>query len=337
MALTAGVDMGGTKIQTAIVRAGKPIGQMRVDTPQGGAATVLEAVRGTINAAAAAAGVKPAELAGIGIGFPGIYDPNTGDTLSAPNLVGFDKRYPLGSRLSKKLGGVPVVFDNDVRAAILGEHRAGAGRPFQDFLGVFVGTGVGGGLVLGGSLRRGLGAAGEIGHTVVKDGGRRCGCGREGCLEAYAGRGRIEATARKLVEKGEPTILFELLAQRGRNRLTSGVIATALKRGDAMTMMLIDEAVWALGVSLASAQNLLDVEAIIIGGGLGDRLGQPFIDRVAAAMLPHLLMDKRPPKMLGTELGDLSGAVGAALLAANAAGSSRAVAGRTPRGRSAAR
>jgi glucokinase len=168
-------------------------------------------------------------------------------------------------------------------------------------------------------MRHGQGAAGEIGHTVVKDGGRRCGCGRQGCLEAYAGRARMEATARKLVDKGESTILFELLAQKGRNRLTSGVIATALKRGDAMTGTMIDEAVWALGVALASAQNLLDLEAIIIGGGLGDRLGQPFIDRVADAMLPHLLMDKRPPKMLGTELGDLSGAVGAALLAGDQA------------------
>ena len=320
--------MGGTKIQTAIVRAGKRIGEARVNTPMGGAGSVVEAVAGTIADAAAAAGVAPAELAGIGIGFPGIYDPESGDTLSAPNLVGFDKRYPLGSRVSKKLDGVPVVFDNDVRAAILGEQRAGAGRPFQDFLGVFVGTGVGGGLVLGGRLRRGQGAAGEIGHTVVKDGGRRCGCGRQGCLEAYAGRGRIEATARKLVDKGESTILFELVAERGRNRLTSGVIETALKRGDAMTSKLIDEAVWALGISLASAQNVLDVEAIIIGGGLGDRLGQPFIDRVAGAMLPHLLMDKRPPKMLGTELGDLSGAVGAALLAADAVGTRRPIATR---------
>jgi glucokinase len=328
VALTAGVDMGGTKIQTVIVRAGKRIGEARVNTPQDGPGSVVDALAGTIADAAAAAGVARAELAGIGIGFPGIYDPESGDTLSAPNLVGFDKRYHLGSRVSKKLGGVPVVFDNDVRAAILGEQRAGAGRPFQDFLGVFVGTGVGGGLVLGGRLRRGQGAAGEIGHTVVKDGGRRCGCGRHGCLEAYAGRGRIEATAHKLVDKGESTILFELVAERGRNRLTSGVIETALKRGDAMTIKLIDEAVWALGISLASAQNVLDVEAIIIGGGLGDRLGQPFIDRVAEAMLPHLLMDKRPPKMLGTELGDLSGAVGAALLAADAVGTRRPVAGR---------
>jgi glucokinase len=128
----------------------------------------------------------------------------------------------------------------------------------------------------------------------------------------------MEVRARALMERGENTILFKLMEQRGRDRLTSGVIASALDRGDKMAMKLIDDAVWALGVSLASAQNLLDLEAIIVGGGLGDRLGQPFIERVAAAMKPHLLMDKRPPKMLGTELGDLSGAVGAGLLALDA-------------------
>jgi glucokinase len=198
---------------------------------------------------------------------------------------------------------------------MFGEHKAGAGRPFRDLLGVFVGTGVGGGLVLEGKIRRGRGAAGEIGHTVVKDKGRRCGCGRLGCLEAYAGRGRMEVRARQLHKRGQKTILFDVMAKRGRTRFTSGVIATALERGDKMTEKLIDEAVWALGISLASAQNLLDLEAIIIGGGLGDRLGQPFIDRIEASAKPHLLRQDMPPRWLGTELGDLSGAVGAALLA----------------------
>ena len=310
--------MGGTKIQTAIVRDGKPIGQARVPTPQGGPAMVLKAVRETITSAAAEARAKPESLAGIGVGFPGTYDHASGDVINAVNIPAFQKRFPLGPKLSGAFGGVPVTFDNDVRAAMLGEHRAGAGRPFQDLLGVFVGTGVGGGVILDGALRRGQGSAGEIGHTIVKNGGRLCGCGRRGCLEAYAGRGRIELRARMLVERGEQTVLFKLMEQRGRDRLTSGAIASALDRGDKMAIRLIDDAVWALGVSLASAQNLLDLEAIIIGGGLGDRLGQPFIDRVAEAMEPHLLMDKRPPKMLGTELGDLSGAVGAGLLALDA-------------------
>ena len=310
--------MGGTKIQAAIVRGGMPVGQARLPTPQGRPAMVLEAVQETITGAAAEARVKPESLAGIGVGFPGIYDQASGDVINAPNIPAFHERFPLGGRLSEAFGGVLVTFDNDVRAAMLGEHRAGAGRPFRDVLGVFVGTGVGGGLILDGVMRRGQGAAGEIGHTIVRNGGRPCGCGRQGCLEAYAGRGRMELRARALVERGEHTVLFKVMEQKGRDRLTSGVIAAALERGDKMAVQLIDDAVWALAVSLASAQNLLDLEAIIIGGGLGDRLGQPFLERVTKAMKPHLLMDKRPPKMLGTELGDLSGAVGAGLLALDA-------------------
>ena len=174
--------------------------------------------------------MKPESLAGIGVGFPGAYDHASGEVLSAVNIPAFHKRFPLGLKLSGAFGGVPVTFDNDVRAATLGEHRAGAGRPFKDLLGVFVGTGIGGGVILDGVMRQGEGAAGEIGHTVVQNGGRLCGCGRRGCLEAYAGRGRMELRARKLVERGEQTALFKLMEQKGRDRLTSGVIASALNR-----------------------------------------------------------------------------------------------------------
>jgi glucokinase len=233
----------------------------------------------------------------------------------APNLPGFKDHFALGPALAKAFGGLHVTIDNDVRVAVVGEHRAGAGRPYNNLLAVFLGTGVGGGLVLGGKLHHGRGNAGEIGHTVVQHGGRLCGCGRRGCLEAYASRGRIEYQARKLVEKGQKTVLFDLMEKRKRDRLTSGVIAAALEEKDKMTVKLLNDAVTALSVSLASVQNVLDLEAIIIGGGLGDRLGQPFVDRVAKAMKPHLFIDDNPPKMLTTELGDLSGAVGAALLA----------------------
>ncbi len=108
------------------------------------------------------------------------------------------------------------MVDNDVRVAVLGEFRRGAGRPYRNLLGVFVGTGVGGGLVLGGRLREGRGAAGEIGHTVVKDGGRRCSCGRRGHLEAYAGRGSMERTARRWQARGRRTVLFEVMEEKPR-------------------------------------------------------------------------------------------------------------------------
>ena len=312
--LTVGVDLGGTKIQTAILRASEVAGTARTSTPQTGPDDVVAAIVQTIAEAAAAAHVKVGSLHRVGVGSPGTVDSATGLVSHASNINGFEAGFALGPKLAAATGAA-VVVDNDVRVAILGEHRLGAGRGIENLVGVFLGTGVGGGLVLNGTIRRGRGAAGEIGHTVVKDGGRLCSCGRKGCLEAYASRGGIERQARALHKKGRKTELFDIMRSRGRDHFTSGVIARALERKDKLTIELIDEAVWALGIGLASAQNLLDLEAIIIGGGLGDRLGQPFIDRVAAAMKPHLFVDDKPPAMFPTKLQDLSGAVGAALRA----------------------
>jgi glucokinase len=316
--VVVGVDLGGTKVQAAVLRSRKVIGHARNRTPQGGPDDVVQSILATIAQALEAAGAKRGDVNGVGVGFPGQFDPQTGDTLGAVNLKGFESRYPLGATISRAVNSAPVVLDNDVRAALVGEQQLGSGIGYRNFLGVFVGTGVGGGLVLAGKLRRGRGAAGEIGHTVVKDGGRECGCGRRGCLEAYAGRGRMELRARELQKAGKKTVLFDIMARKGRDRLASGVISAALEQGDAVAKMLVADAVWALGISLASVQNVLDLEAIIIGGGLGDRLGSPFVERVTDAMRPHLFIDRAPPVMLTTTLGDLSGAVGAALLAAEA-------------------
>jgi glucokinase len=308
----AGVDLGGTKIQTAVVRGTAVVGSNRVPTPRSGPDEVIDAIASSVRAALD--GVDD-EIRAIGIGTPGTIDRATGTVSLAKNVPGFTEAVELGARVSVDLGAVPVVVDNDVRAATIGEFEQGAGRPYRDVLGVFVGTGVGGGLVLEGTLREGRGAAGEIGHTVVQPGGRRCSCGRKGCLEAYAGRACMELRARREAKRGHKTVLFDVMKERERDRVTSGVIARALEMGDDLTTRLIDDAVWALGIALASAQNLLDLEAIVVGGGLGDRLGAPFVERVGAAMHPHLFVPDRPPKLLPTELGDLSGAVGAASLA----------------------
>jgi glucokinase len=313
--LLAGVDVGGTKIQTVVVGGDHVVGSHRRLTPQTGRDDVVAAIVAGVAASLAAAGGRPEDLAGTGIGMPGEVERATGTVVVAPNLPGFQERVPLASLVSDGLAGTPVKLDNDVHVGLLGEHRRGAGRPYRTVLGAWVGTGVGGGLILHGDMWEGRGAAGELGHIVVRPGGRRCGCGRRGCLEAYAGRASMERHARKLHERGEKTDLFRIMTERGRDRLSSGVYARALRKGDRMAERLIDDAVAALAVGLASVQNLLDVEAIIIGGGLSDRLGAPFVERVATAMEPHLFVDARPPAVLPTELGDLAGAVGAAVLA----------------------
>jgi glucokinase len=138
-------------------------------------------------------------------------------------------------------------------------------------------------------------------------------------MEAYAGRRAMESRARKAHEEGEHTHLFSIMEEKGRDRLTSGIWARAIDRGDELATRLIDDAVDAIGVGVASACNVLDVEAVIIGGGLGVRFGEPYARRIQDAMMPHLFSDDRPPVMRVAELGDLGGALGAALLVGGAA------------------
>jgi len=315
--LRGGIDLGGTKIQAAVVRGeGIAAGQHRVPTPaDGGPAAVAEAMAGALTEAAAAAGLDTRELKGVGVGSPGVVDRDRGTVSQARNLPDWEGTFALGPELTAALG-CPVVLGNDVQATVEGEYRLGAGRGFDSLLCVAWGTGVGGGIVIGDELWRGRGAAGEIGHTVVKIGGRRCPCGRRGCMEAYAGRAAMEARARKLQRKGRRTELFDLMERKGRTRLTSGVWAKALAREDEVATKLVDGAVRALGAGIASAVNLLDVEAVVIAGGLGVRFGEPMRDRIEAAMMPHLFADSRPPAIKVAELGDLGGAVGASLLVA---------------------
>lgn len=316
--ISIGIDVGGTKVQAVAMRSRKVAGGHRLATPQTGAKDVTSAIVEAASKALAEAGATRPDVAGVGIGFPGSIDAETGTVAHAPNVHGFmagGEPIPLASMVSEAFGGVPVELDNDVRVAILGEWKRGAGRGFRNLLGVWVGTGVGGGLVLGGKLYQGEGAAGEIGHTIVKAGGRVCSDGRKGHLEAYAGRGQMEVEARARVQRGHKTILFELMEKKGRTRMSSGVIAAALEKKDKIAVELIDDAVWALGAGLASVQNLLAFEAIVIGGGLADRLGPPFVERIEEEMRPLLFVPDQPPKLLPSEFGDLSGAVGAAVLA----------------------
>jgi glucokinase len=314
--VTAGVDLGGTKIQAAVIRDGEVVGAKRTLTPvEGDAAVVVDAILSTVDSSLDCAGVSRSDLRAVGVGTPGAIDTETGVVSRAANVPGFGDRIELGRMLYDALDEIPVAVGNDVDVGVLGELRRGAGRPFHNLLGVWVGTGVGGGLVLDGTLWRGRGAAGEIGHVVVEVDGRPCTCGRRGCLEAYAGRVGMERRARKLVKEGHKTSLFKIMERRGRDRLSSGVYAQALEEGDPMTLSLVDEAATALAVALASIQNVLDLEAMVVGGGLGDRLGRPFVDRVAEEMAPRLFRGDEPPALLVSELGDLSGAVGAAVLA----------------------
>jgi glucokinase len=289
-------------------------GEARRATPtSGGPEDVAEQMAEAIGEAAQAAGVEPGALIGVGVGSPGEVDGRTGSVSQARNLPGWAGKFKLGPWLRRKLG-TTVRLGNDVQVATEAEFHLGAGRPYESLLGVFWGTGVGGGIVLDGRPWLGRGAAGEIGHTVVKQGGARCPCGRRGCLEAYAGRAAMEAKARKEHDAGRKTDLFKLMHKQGRDRLTSGIWERALDKGDKLAAEMIDRAVEALGTGIGSAINLLDVEAVIIGGGIGVRLGERYEGRIRQEMMPHLFSDDTPPAIHVASLGDLGGAIGAALL-----------------------
>jgi glucokinase len=314
-ALRGGIDLGGTKIQTVVVDPdNKVLGQARQPTPTtGGPEDVAGAMVATMRESAEQAGVETREIGGVGVGSPGDADETTGVVSDARNLPGWIGPFPLGEHLSGQLG-VPVRIGNDVTVAVQAEFELGAAKEFDTILGVWWGTGVGGGLILDGKPWLGRGAAAEVGHVVVKMGGARCTCGRKGCMEAYAGRMAMEIKARKEAKRGAKTDLFKIMEERGRDRLTSGVWERALKQGDDLATRLMDRAVKALGAGVASCVNVVDPEAVIIGGGLGIRLGEKYVRRIAAQMHPHLFVDERPPAIRLAGLGDLGGAIGAALL-----------------------
>jgi glucokinase len=318
MSSYGGIDLGGTKIQAVIVdESHSVLGQARRPTPtEGGPEDVAREIAQTLRDAAKAAELEPAALKGIGVGSPGTIE--DGDVSSARNLPGWEGTFALAATLGDALGS-QVRVGNDVQVATDAEFRLGAGRLYSSLLGVFWGTGVGGGLILDGKPWTGRGGAGEIGHMVVEIDGAHCTCGRRGCMEAYAGRASMEAHARKLHEEhGRKTDLFKLMRERERTRLTSGIWARALERHDKLATEIVDRAIRALGAGIASAVNLLDVEGVIVGGGLGVRLGHPYAKRIAEAMQPHLFADTRPPHVHVAALGDLGGAIGAALLVESA-------------------
>jgi len=307
-----GIDLGGTKIYGVVLKGDEVMAEAKAKTPiHGGPLAVVDGVAALVEELGGVDGID-----GVGVGAPGAVVAG-GVIEQAPNLPGWVEPFSLGPALSEALGGSPVVVDNDVNVGTIAELRMGAARGATELLGVFVGTGIGGALVLCGKLRRGpAGVAGELGHVVVRSGGRLCGCGGRGHLEAYAGRAALERRARTLDAKGRDTQLVELAKAK---RMTSGVFAKALAAGDAVANELVDEAVVALGTGIASAVTLLDLELVVIGGGLADRLGPAFVGRIEQAVRSELFVSRSALRVVPAELGDRGGAIGAALVAADGA------------------
>jgi len=309
---TIGVDLGGTKI-LAVLTDGtdserRVEGRSKRSTPRVGTPDdVLDAMAATV------AETDPEERADrIGVGVPGPVVPRSGILPFAANLPGWDHEVDVAAGLSERCGGRPVVVGNDTNVATLAEHRIGAGRGVDNLLGVYMGTGVGSGLVLDGRLREGpRGLAGEIGHSYVAMADRDGAPVGRGELEDYAGRRMMEARARHHHAAGTATALVDLA---GDGRMKSSIWERALADGDALAEALVDDACEAMATALASAVALVDIELVVLGGGMAERLGDGFRDDLAGRLADRAFAGMSVP-VVHAALGSKGGALGAALLA----------------------
>jgi len=305
--IVAGVDVGGTSVKTGLVDDDHGVGDHAKDaTPREGPEALIEVIRAQIEGL----GEQPDA---VGVGIPGAVSGN--EILHVPNLGSWPGDFPFARELEKALG-VPVALGNDVNVGLLGEWLAGAAKGAANVLGVWMGTGVGGALILDGRpYNGGRGAAGEIGHMVVHPGGALCSCGRRGCLEAYAGRRMMTASARAMQDAGRETSLFAIRDEEHKARPTSKVWEKALGDGDAVATALFDEAIEALGIAVGSVINLLDLELVVLGGGFAERMGKQLAESVGQAALPRVMAPDPALSFRPAKLGDASGIVGAAALA----------------------
>jgi glucokinase len=312
-----GVDVGGTKILGGLIdcSSGAIISMVKSPSPTTGAdplmATLIENITRVL---AEAPGEIAAQVSHIGLGVAGQVEAATGMLRGAPNLGGGLIDMPIRAPLQARFN-LPIALGNDVEVAAIGESRFGAGRDIPLFACVFVGTGVGGALMMNGARYGGAtGNAGEIGHTMVRAGGRMCGCGQRGHLEAYASRTAIVAMLREAVEGGDKSSLAPLLLDSAQ-RVKSKPLAEAVAAGDALAVNTITQAGLYLGLGLASLINLWNPQRIVLGGGVIDRID--LLLKVAAEQAKSAAL---PSPASGVDvvraaLGDNSGMVGAALLA----------------------
>jgi glucokinase len=268
---------------------------------------------------------RDAEVVAIGIGAAGQIDRAAGTILDAPNLG--VENLNLGELLGQQFGK-PVSVGNDVEVATLGELYYGSGRGFSNFVCVFVGTGVGGGIVRDGQFITGhSGTAGEIGHVIINAGGRICGCGNRGCLEAYASRTAITKAIMAEIHHGRTSMLTEEADKQlkaGETIIRSGLLSRAIEQKDALTTEIVTEAADYLGYGLGSILNFYNPECLILGGGVIEAIDLLFERASSRALNVALTQPAKHSQILRTRLGDFSGVVGAACLAAQAAGYSLA-------------
>ena len=309
-----GVDVGGTKIMAALVTEdGAVRARKRMPTPRDKKGPQVVAAIGDVMAVLLAEkGINSTDLGAIGVAIPGTVSPNEGKIVLTPNM-------PLSgivvAPLLEKRFKTPVFIGNDVNLGTLGETWRGAARGAQSTVGIFVGTGIGAGVVLNGRLHEGYrNAAGEIGHMCMEVGGPLCGCGNRGCLEALASRTAIERTIREAIEQGRRSIVGKFVDTL--DVIKSSMLKRALKQGDELVTDVMRAAAERIGYACLAVRHILDPEMIVLGGGVIEACGDFMVPIIEQIVRLHSLPGSREKKVIATStLGDDAVALGAVALA----------------------
>ena len=311
-----GVDLGGTKILSGVFNHSlESAGVTKLSTKsQRGVDKVVERIARCVQDSVDEADLTLKQVAGLGIGAPGAVDFGSGTVIFAPNLEGW-KDVPLKKELEKQLG-VPVFVENDCNIAALGVYVSELKSKPRSMVGIFVGTGIGGGIIANGELYSGFGhTAGEIGHMVIDVNGPKCGCGNKGCFEALASRTAIFQQIKAGIKDNQKTILTEMLGN-DLDDLRSGDLRKAIRRGDKFVDRIVEGAAEYIGIATANLVNILNPEVVVLGGGVIEALADEMMSVIVETATDYAM----PGAMKGVEivaskLGDSAGITGAAVLA----------------------
>lgn len=317
-----GCDLGGTNLRAAIVDAedGSVLHQISVPTrAREGHDAVMQRMAQLFLQIIESAGITRDEIGGIGIGVPGVLDLERGETIFLPNLAGTWPGVPLRDTITN-LTGLPVALLNDVRAITNGEWHFGAGRGVDTVAVFAIGTGIGGGLVINGRLHLGIGGTGgELGHTTIDYNGPTCGCGNQGCVEAYASGPAIAAAGMKAVAQGLTTQIAEI-CEHDLNRITPRLIAQAAEAGDPIARAIFERAGFALGIAAANVCVAIGPRRIIIGGGVS-QAGDLLLDPIRRVLRERVkVMPIEQVEVVPSRLENNAGVIGVARWAADELG-----------------
>jgi glucokinase len=311
-----GVDLGGTKILAGVFsQQYKCLGRTKSSTKaERGPAAIIERVARCIQDAVDECDLRMEQVRGIGLGAPGAVDSENGKVIFAPNLPEW-RDIPLKKALEKILE-TPVFLENDGNICALGVHQVELSAKPKSMVGIFIGTGIGAGLIIDGKPYAGFNkTAGEIGHMVLEVGGPKCGCGNRGCFEALASRHAIFKKIQTLVKDGQKTVLTDMLGPDLAD-MRSGDLRKALRRGDSLVEKVVEEAAEYIGIGIANIINVINPEVIVLGGGVIDALEDEMMAIIIETAHDYALPGTdKGVEILASKLGDDAGIMGGAVLA----------------------